>query len=252
MLWRKVAPKLAEKYRCIVPDWPLGAHATPMRPDADLSVPGHARLFAEFLEALDLRGVCVVGNDSGGAIAQLVAAEFPERLGHLVLTPCDAFEVFPPAMFSYLSWVPRIPGLSAVLAKSMLYVPWLRRLPVAFGWLSANPIAAAVSDPWVRSAATRSGVRRDLGKFLRSVDPEHTLRAAQGLSRFERPVLLLWAPDSRFFPMELAERLERLLPDARVVAIEGAGVFVSEDQPERVAAAIDAFLVAEDCGRLAS
>ena len=71
LLWRNVAPPLAAKYHCIVPDWPLGAHPAPMRADADLSVPGQARLVADFLEALGLREVTLVGNDSGGAISQV-------------------------------------------------------------------------------------------------------------------------------------------------------------------------------------
>ncbi len=252
LLWRNVAPPLAAKYRCIVPDWPLGAHPAPMRADADLSVPGQARLVADFLEALGLREVTLVGNDSGGAIAQLVAARFPERVGRLVLTPCDAYEVFPPALFAYLSWVPRIPGLSAAMTKMMLYLPFLRRLPIAFGWLSKTRIPAEVLEAWVRPAATRPGVRRDLGKFLRSVSPQHTLQAARELSRFERPVLLLWSPDNGLFPLALAERFVRELPDARLVRIEEAGVFVAEDRPEEVAAAIEAFQAGTRGQQLAS
>ncbi len=251
MLWRDIVPSLAARHRCLVPDWPLGAHRAPMRPDADLSVPGLARLVAEYLEALDLRDVTLVGNDSGGAIAQLVATTFPERVGRLVLTPCDAFEVFPPAMFSYLSWVPRVPGLLAVLAKSMMVVPALRRLPIAFGWLSKRPMPTAVLDAFVRPSAQSAGVRRDLGKFLRSVAPAHTLEAARGLGGFQGPALVLWAPENRFFPMRLAEGLVRALPDARLVEIPDAGVFVCEDQPEAVADAIGGFLdrVAAGAGR---
>src|SRR3954453_3631883 len=52
-LWRKVVPAVAAGHRCIAPDWPLGSHEVAMRPDADLSPPGVARLIAEFLEALD-------------------------------------------------------------------------------------------------------------------------------------------------------------------------------------------------------
>lgn len=245
LLWREVAARLAQHHRCIVPDWPLGAHATPMHADADLSVPAQASLVAELLDTLDLRDATLVGNDSGGAIAQLVAARFPARVARLVLTPCDAYEVFPPPLFSYLSWVPRIPGLSALLTKSMLILPILRRLPIAFGWLTNKPIPMPILDAWVRPAARSAGVRRDLGKFLRSVSPVHTLAAATELAAFKRPVLLLWAPENRFFSIDLARRFERELPNARIVEIEDAGVFVSEDQPERVASAIGDFLAAE-------
>ena len=68
-LWRKVVPRLEGSYRCIVPDLPLGSHGTPMHEDADLSPPGLAKLIADFVEALGLEDVTLVGNDTGGAIS---------------------------------------------------------------------------------------------------------------------------------------------------------------------------------------
>src|SRR5919197_1619964 len=76
-IWRKLIPLLADRYRCITPDWPLGSHVVSVARDADLSPPGIARLIADFLDALDLSDVTLVGNDSGGAYAQLVAADHP-------------------------------------------------------------------------------------------------------------------------------------------------------------------------------
>src|SRR5215217_1343427 len=72
-LWRKVVPLLADRYRCITPDWPLGSHAEPLSPDADLTPPGLARLIADFLEKLDLHDATLVSNDTGTALTQLVA-----------------------------------------------------------------------------------------------------------------------------------------------------------------------------------
>lgn len=71
-LWLPLLPDLGQGVRCIVPNWPLGAHAMAMKPDADLSVPGVAQLIADFIAALDLRDVTLVGNDSGGALVQMV------------------------------------------------------------------------------------------------------------------------------------------------------------------------------------
>src|SRR5829696_5790763 len=117
-LWRKVVPVLATRYRCLTPDWPLGSHLESMRPDADLSTPGLARLVADFLAALDLDNVTLLGNDTGGAICQLVIANHPERVGRLVLTSCDAFEVYPPAPFGFLRLIPTVPGAMFALAQS--------------------------------------------------------------------------------------------------------------------------------------
>jgi pimeloyl-ACP methyl ester carboxylesterase len=98
-VWDRLVPSLSGAVRCIVPDLPLGAHRTPMNPVADLTPPGLARLIAELLERLQLNDVTLVGNDTGGALCQLVVVSHPERLGRLVLTNCDAFESFPPPAF---------------------------------------------------------------------------------------------------------------------------------------------------------
>ena len=95
-LWRKVTPLLEDRFRCIVPELPLGSHPEPLNPDADLSPRGWRAIVAGFLEGLDLRDVTLVGNDTGGAISQITAANHPERIGRLLLTNCDAFENFLP------------------------------------------------------------------------------------------------------------------------------------------------------------
>ncbi len=96
-LWRALTHRLAGRgLFCLAPTWPLGAHTEPMREDAELTMEGIAAMVGELLDALALEDVVLVGNDTGGAIAQLVATSTPERLGGLVLTSCDAFEHFPP------------------------------------------------------------------------------------------------------------------------------------------------------------
>lgn len=102
-LWRPVGTRLAERgLRCTAPTWPLGAHPQPLRRGADRTIAGVADMVAETLQALDLRDVVLVGNDTGGVLTQLVAVHHPERLGALVLTSCDAFEHFPPPILKPL------------------------------------------------------------------------------------------------------------------------------------------------------
>lgn len=244
-LWRKVTPVLSGSARCIVPDLPLGSHETPMKPDADLSVDGVAKLVANLLEALDLRDVTIVGNDSGGAIAQVVAARYSERVGRLVLTTCDAYDVFPPALFSYLRVLPYVPGLTALLAKGMLRARALRNLPLAYGLLAKSGIPDEITKSYVEPCATNAAIRRDVTKFSRSVSPAVTRQVAEELRSFNRPVLLLWTPEDRFFPLSLAERFVEDLPNARLVTIDDAYVFVAEDQPQRVAREIASFVAAD-------
>ncbi len=98
-VWSPLVPFLSLRARCIVPDLPLGAHRIPMRADADLTPPAVADMIAELFTRLELEDVTLVGNDTGGALCQLVIDRHPERIGRLVLTNCDAFENFPPAAF---------------------------------------------------------------------------------------------------------------------------------------------------------
>jgi len=110
LLWRKVVPLLAPHFRCIVPDLPLGPHTLPMPTAADLRPPALAQLIADFLEALKLEQVTLVGNDTGGALCQLTITAHPERIGRLVLTNCDAFEAFLPLLIRPFQWAGYLPG----------------------------------------------------------------------------------------------------------------------------------------------
>jgi len=240
-LWRKVVPSLEGELRCIWPDWPLGSHRTAMAPGADLSPRGVAHLVADALAAMELERVTLVGNDTGGAICQLVATERPERLGRLVLTDCDAFENFLPPMFRGLQVAARVPGLLNALVQPMR-IRALRRLPMAYGLVTKRPIDHAVTDAWLRPFLQQRAVRRDTAKLLRGITRRDTLAAAERLRRFERPTLLAWAREDRAFPVAHAHRLAALLPDARVEEIPDSLTFIPEDQPERLADAIARFV----------
>jgi pimeloyl-ACP methyl ester carboxylesterase len=243
-LWRKVTPALERGHRCIVPDWPLGSHREAMDPAADLSPPGLARIVADFAEALDLERVTLVGNDTGGAICQLVATRHPERLGRMALTNCDAYENFLPPAFRYLQLVARLPGGIAAMAQTMR-LDVLRRAPIAYGWLSKRPIPREVLDGWTAPLAEDRGVRRDAAKLLRGISKRYTLEAAERLRDFDRPALLAWGRDDRFFAPAYAERLAAAIPGARLEWIDDARTFVSEDQPERLAALLGEFAGAD-------
>src|SRR6266446_3138849 len=111
LLWSRVIPQLVSHFRCIAPDLPLGAHSHPLHPDVDLSPLGVAHLVADFLEACDLHEVTLIGNDTGGAMCQLVIAHHPERISRLVLTNCDAFEQFFPPLVSPFQYGARVLGI---------------------------------------------------------------------------------------------------------------------------------------------
>ncbi len=239
-LWRQVVPLLTDRFRCVVPDWPLGAHTAPLSPHADASPRGVARMIAEFLERLDLRDVTLVANDTGGAIAQLLVVEHPERVARLVLTPCDAFENFLPAMFRPLQYAARLP-VTLTLVAQLLRFQLLRRTPMAFGWLSKRAVPKEVSDGWLRPFLTDPAIRRDTVRFLRAIDSRDTVDAATKLANFTGPVLLAWATEDKVFPLEHAKRLASLFPHATLEQIPDSYAFVPEDQPRRLAELLHAF-----------
>jgi pimeloyl-ACP methyl ester carboxylesterase len=239
-LWRKVTPLLEDRFRCIVPNLPLGSHRTPMDSDADLSPPGLARIVAEFFETVGLEDVVLVGNDTGGAISQITAANHPDRIGRLVLTNCDAFENFLPPAFRPMQWAARVPPLLTGTMQGMRFGP-IRRLPNAYGRLIKRDFDGAPTREWVEPFLSNRDVRRDTVKVLRGIDPRYTFEAAEKLRDFDRPALLAWAVEDRFFKISFAEKLADTIRGARLERIEDSYTFVPEDQPERLAELIARF-----------
>ena len=241
-IWHAVASLLAKNYRCVVPTWPLGAHTLPMRPDADLSPTGMLTVITQFMDAVQLEQATFVGNDSGGALCQMMVAHHPQRVSRLVLTSCDAYGVWLPLAFKYLEWAAFIPGMLWVLAQSMR-LRWLRRLPFAFGWL-AKRMPPDISDALASPLARSVGVRRDAGKFLRGILPKLTQSAARHFGTFTAPVLIAWSREDRFFSPTLARRLQEDFANAQLAWIDDAYTFSGIDNPGQLAATIARFLVA--------
>ena len=240
-LWRKVAPALAERWRCITPDLPLGSHSHPLRDDADLSLPGLARIVADLLEALDLEDVTIVANDTGGAVAQWLAGHHAERIARLVLTSCDAFEKFPPTPQRYLELTARSRALMWLVAQTVR-LKFVQRLPTAYGWVTSRALEPAVMRSFTDPVRTNTGVRRDLTRLLRAVDTRYTFEAAESLRTFDRPALVLWAEHDKIFPREHGRRLAELLPQGRFEMIAGSRAFIPEDQPKALAKVVREFL----------
>jgi pimeloyl-ACP methyl ester carboxylesterase len=245
-LWDPVVRLLEGEFRCLVPELPFGAHPAPLRPGADLTAAGLGRLVADFLDALDLTDVILVGNDSGAAVAQVVAARHAGRLRGLVLATGDAFDNFPPKPFRPLIAAARTGALTPVLA--LLKARPARSLPTAYGWLAHGDLPHDLIDQWVAAYFADKDVRRDLRRLTAALgDDDFMNEIATELAAFTKPVLLAWAADDKFFPVEHAHRLAAILPSARVELIPCSRTWVMMDQPERTA-----HLVAELARRAAA
>jgi pimeloyl-ACP methyl ester carboxylesterase len=241
-LWDGVIAELSVDYRCVAPTLPFGAHRHAMHADADLSLPGIARLVAEFLDRLDLADVTLVGNDTGGALVQLLAGDGAARVGRVVLASCDAFDNFPPGLTGKtLVLAGKLsPGMFGVFMQQMR-LRMIRRLPVAFGWLTRR--GDAVTARWMKPVLTQPEIRRDTVRMLRTAmaDPKLMLAAAEGLPGFGGPALVVWAREDRVMPQEHGRRLAGLFPDGRLVEIDDSYTLIPLDQPARFAQVIREF-----------
>ena len=240
-LWREVVPPLARRFRCVVPDLPLGAHAHPLRPEAERNPVGIARLLADFLAALDLDDVILVGNDTGGAICQIAIAHHPERIAGLVLTNCDAYEAFFPWPLSPFHFGARY--LGERFGELLVWV--LRRR------LGQRALVALVSrrrpdeatlDAYFGPFLRDPGVRYDLVRFVAAISKRDTLAAAETFPRFRHSVLIAWGENDPFFTKRLARRLAGGFPNAELRFLPRSRAFVPEDQPERLAELIADFV----------
>ena len=234
-LWSGVADVLAERgIRSFVPDWPLGSHRVPMNADADLSPRGLAVIISGFLAALDLADVTLVGSDTGGALCQFTIDTDQSRIGRLVLTNCDAFDVFPPREFASLIRV----GSHAVLIKPMLTAlkpTVIRHSRRGFGLLFAGEPDPTITRSWIEPALTDQAIRRDAAKLMSAMRPEELLDVSTRFDVFTKPVHLVWGDADPFFPISFAEKLAAAFPNATLTTVPGGRTFVAMDFPEQVA-----------------
>lgn len=239
-VWRKVVADLGRDHRCIAPTLPYGSHRTPMRPDVPLTPDSVNELIAEFLDRLDLRDVTLVENDCGRA--QTVAGRHPERLARLVLISCEAFDNYPPgAPGKMISLVCKVPGGIALMARILALKP-LRRLPVGLGALTKRPVPREIADGWLRPLLTDKAIRADFKRYNAGVRKTELLEAAEGLRKFDRPALVVWAAEDRMMPREHGRRLAELLPQGRLLEIEDSCTLIAEDQPEALSTALRTFV----------
>ncbi|HEY3880836.1 MAG TPA: alpha/beta hydrolase [Trebonia sp.] len=236
-LWEPVAERLAARgVRSYAPTLPLGAHQLPMNAGADLSPAGMAQLVRDFTAALGLSGVTIVGNDTGGAICQLILGGDTTRVGAAVLTNGDAFGKFPPRALAPLFRALRHPGLVACLVPGMRSAA-VRHGPLAYGLLSSGALDRQLTRDWVEALASKA-VRHDLATFAAGVRRGVLLDAASRFSQFPGPVGILWGDGDPFFPAELGRQLSEAFPRGSLTTVPGGRTFLSLDHPDEVASEI--------------
>ena len=132
-------------------------------------------------------------------------------------------------------------GLGDVYKRQLKARP-ARSLPTAYGWLTHHRPPHALIDGWIANYLADKGVRRDTRRLTAAMGDDAFMdQVAAELAGFAKPVLLAWAADDKFFPLEHARRLAGILPDARLELIAGSRTWVMRDQPERTADLIARF-----------
>jgi pimeloyl-ACP methyl ester carboxylesterase len=229
-LWRHQLAGLSDIRRTIAVD--LLAHGdTEIAPDQDVSVTANAKMLKEFLDALKIDQVDLVGNDSGGGIAQIFAALHPERVRSLTLTDCDAHDNWPPEAFKPFLAMAAGGGLrgtlDALLADKSIY-----RSPGALGPAYEHPEKLSDEDieTYLRPLVRTEQRTRDLQRFLAAFDNQHTVAIEGKLKTLKAPTLIVWGTDDVFFDVKWSRWLADTIPGARRVEFKGARLFFPEER----------------------
>ena len=204
---------------------------------------GVASLVSELVNQLGLEDVTLIGNDTGGAIVQFAVANPNLRIGRIVLVSCDAFDNFPTGLAGKTLYLTgKLPRLLFAMFMQQLRVRPIRRLPIAFGWLTKR--GDPTTKKWLKQLLGHRRIQSDAIRFLRASKNEKAALAAAsaGLASFTGPALVVWAANDRVMPFEHGRRLAELLPDSYLVEITDSYTLVSLDQPNELATAIRTFI----------
>ncbi|MGH8031819.1 MAG: alpha/beta fold hydrolase [Luteimonas sp.] len=230
-LWRHQLAHLSDIRRCIAVD--LLAHGeTSIAPDQDVSVTANASMLAEFLDALDIEQVDLVGNDSGGGIAQIFAALHPQRVRSLTLTNCDTHDNWPPEAFKPFLAMAAAGGLRGAL-EAMLADKAVYRSPQALGPAYEDPqtLSDESIEAYLRPLLRSEQRTRDLQRFLAAFDNKHTLAIEAKLKALKAQTLIVWGTDDVYFDTQWSHWLADAIPGTRArVEFEGARIFFPEER----------------------
>ena len=237
-VWNDVVADLGEGFRCIAPTWPLGAHST-STDGADIGAEAAAKRIVHFMEALDLRDVTLVANDTGGGLVLASLGDSTldnSRVARLIFTNCDSYEHFPPGSFAQIVKLCRFSSKAGGAVIRLLATG-----PGQSFFLKAvchNPPPKDRQREVFGAFATSAAARRDAVIVTASLDPALTLRAAPAIEAFDRPVSLPWGTDDDLFPLDHARRLRDAFPNAKLTEIPDCSAFVMLDAPRALADAI--------------
>jgi pimeloyl-ACP methyl ester carboxylesterase len=230
-LWRYQLSGLSDIRRCIAVD--LLAHGdTEIAPEQEVSVTANAEMLRQFLDALKVDQVDLVGNDSGGGICQIFSALYPERVRSLTLTDCDTHDNWPPDAFKPFLAMAANGGLRRTL-EAMLSDKSVYRSPDALGPAYEDPERLSDKDieAYLRPFLKSEQRTRDLLRFLAAFDNKHTLVSEDRLKTLRAPTLIVWGTDDVYFDVKWSHWLAENIPGTRRrIEFTGARIFLPEER----------------------
>jgi pimeloyl-ACP methyl ester carboxylesterase len=231
-LWRRQLAHLSDVRRCIAVD--LLCHGgTEVAVDKDdVSVTANAKMLGEFVDALGIEQVDLVGNDTGGAVAQIFAALNPQRLRSLTLTNCDTHDNWPPEAFKAFLSVAAAGQLrrwlELVLARKNVY---RSQRGMSLGYEHPEHLTDETIETYVGPLLRTDQRIRDLQRFLALLDNSHTLSIESRLRTLNVPTLIVWGTDDVYFPLKWSHWLAEAIPGTRKrVELEGARLYLPEER----------------------
>jgi pimeloyl-ACP methyl ester carboxylesterase len=237
--WRHAIAGLSDIRRCIAPDM-MGLGHTEVSPEQPLDFDAQARMLIEFLDALGIAELDLVGNDSGGGIAQILATNAPSRIRSLTLTNCDTHDNWPPAAFMPIVELGKAGRFGDTLA-GLLASTAAARSPAGLGVAFEFPerLSDDVIAVYLQPITATPQRKAQISKYVAVQDNVQTVRIEDKLKAFDKPTLILWADKDVFFAAEWAQWLAKTIPGTRKVEIlEGARLFFPEERPDIFCAAV--------------
>ncbi len=228
-LWRQQLAELGGTRRCIAIDLLAHGH-TQAAADSTHTVTDNARMLAQFLDALGIERIDLVGNDSGGGICQIFAALYPQYLRSLTLTNCDTHDNWPPEAFAGFVAMVAAGGLGKTL-RAMWDDKTVYRAALAPAYEKPEAVSDATIATYLRPFIESPQRLAELEHFVNAFDCRHTLAIDDALRHLRVPTLIAWGTDDVYFPLEWSRWLARTIPGTtRRVDFEGARLFFPEER----------------------
>ncbi|EBA01347.1 alpha/beta fold hydrolase [Marinobacter sp. ELB17] len=233
-LYHAVIPLLAQAgYRVIAPDF-LGHGWSDRRDRFDRSFQDQARMIIALLDSLQLDAVDVVGHDTGGAVALILAIEHQPRVNRLVITNSVCYDSFDDDMLDFghpMRWKPRpVSDLIAALEESLaMGLSNPTRLTPEF--------CAGILAPWSSEAGKLSLIRN-----ASALNANQTMALVDRHGSISAPTMILWGMDDPWQKSEDGMRLSNEIPGALFKPLIGASHWVQQDAPEEFTEALLEFL----------